>query len=203
MENVPPYLLGVVVGIVLSDGHLQLFKGRVNARLQFVQSIGHLGFFTYAFWLLAPICMSLPYITFSIRDGVILGLLHLSTRALPFLTELHKLFYAEDGIKRLPAGEIMFNLLSPIALAFWIMGDGGFKGPGVMLCTDSFTVKDTVMLMNVLTVRYGLECTLFMQQNRENRHPRIYIKGSSVPRLRAIVLPYMHSSMLYKFGPTH
>jgi len=52
-----------------------------------------------------------------------------------------------------------------------------------------------VRLINVLMVRYQLECTL--RQHRPNQY-RIYIRECSMVQLRTIVLPYMHSSMLYK-----
>lgn len=45
ITNVPPYYLGIIVGLVLSDGSLELVKGGVNARLRFKQSIIHLPYF--------------------------------------------------------------------------------------------------------------------------------------------------------------
>jgi hypothetical protein len=199
-SNVPSYLLGVIVGLVLSDGYLRCMKGRVNARLEFVQSIKNLPFFSYVFWLIAPICQSLPYITSSIRKGVFLSDVHIQTRALPFLTEVYLLFYGADGTKALPDAQILYNLLSPIALAIWIGGDGTWLKSGTILCTDSFTVQDTVKLMNILNVRYGLESTLFFHDARQNKYPRIYIKAKSMPILRSLVLPYLPSSMHYKLG---
>jgi hypothetical protein len=113
-------------------------------------------------------------------------------RALPFLTELHNLFYP-NGIKSIPAGVIMYHLVSPIALAHWLCGDGTWHGCGVIICTDSFTVPEVVHLMNVLMVRYHLVCSLRMH----NGSPRIYIQAESMPLLRSIVVPYMPASMLY------
>jgi hypothetical protein len=98
-----------------------------------------------------------------------------------------------DGVKVIPAVEIMYHLLTPIALAHWIIGDGLWLRLGQVLCTDSFSIIDNVKLINILMVRYQLECTL-----RGNN--RIYIKASSMPRLRSIVLPHMDTSMLYKLG---
>src|SRR5687767_4992361 len=88
-----------------------------------------------------------------------------------------------------------FNLLTPPALAHWIMGDGGKSKDGLKFCTDSFTIQDVVLLMNVLIIRYGLKCSL---QFQSPNYYRIYIKTKSMPLLRSIVLPHMHSSMLYK-----
>jgi hypothetical protein len=41
------------------------------------------------------------------------------------------------------------------------MGDGGYQpGGSLVLCTDSFSLHDVILLMNVLMVKYGLECSL-------------------------------------------
>jgi hypothetical protein len=92
----------------------------------------------------------------------------------------------------------IYNLLTPVALAHWIMGDGQANRSGLTLCTDSFSIQEVVLLMNVLMVRYGLECTLRFNGD----FPRIYIRSRSMPLLRTIVLPYMMPSMLYKLGIT-
>src|SRR3954447_23729179 len=47
IDRVPPYLLGVIVGLILSDGYLQ-YRG-VNARLQFKQSMSHFAYFYSVF----------------------------------------------------------------------------------------------------------------------------------------------------------
>lgn len=58
------------------------------------------------------------------------------------------------------------------------MGDGGFKGKGIFLCTDSYSIQDVVRLMNVLIIRYDLKCTL----HESNEGYRIYIYRNSLPR---------------------
>ena len=65
---------------------------------------------------------------------------------------------------------------------------------GLVLCTDSYSVSDIVRLINVLIIKYILNCTL---QYHTPTQPRIYIKKSSMPLLRQIVSPYMCYSMLY------
>jgi len=49
--------------------------------------------------------------------------------------------------------------------------------------------------MNVLMIRYRLDCTLVRDHGK---YPMIYINAKSMPILRSIVLPYMHYSILYK-----
>ena len=88
-----------------------------------------------------------------------------------------------------------YDLLTPVALAHLIMGDGSVRDCGLILCTDSYKLVDVVRLMNVLIVKYSLDC--IMRTHRENKY-RIYIKQSSMSLLVKIVSPYMHYTMLYK-----
>lgn len=118
------------------------------------------------------------------------------TRALFCISEIYFLFYAQ-GVKIIPSN--IYELLTPVALAHFIMGDGSAREYGLTLCTDCYTLCDVIKLMNVLIIRYGLICTL--QKKRENQY-RIYISSKSMALLRPIVTPYMHSSMMYKLGLT-
>ena len=49
--------------------------------------------------------------------------------------------------------------------------------------------------MNVLMIRYRLDCTIRVHNKN---YPRAYINQSSMALLVKIVSPYMYSSMLYK-----
>lgn len=71
---------------------------------------------------------------------------------------------------------------------------------GLYLCTDAFNPEDVVKLAAFLTSKYNLDCKTPKApgKNGKNGHKRIYIKKSSVSLVKALVLPYMHSSMLYK-----
>ena len=118
---------------------------------------------------------------------------------MPCITELKILFYPKlsDKNKVIPAN--IYNLLTPLALAHIVMGDGKAARHGMVLCTNCFSVKDVVRLMNVLMIRYRLECTIHLKrrQNQKVEH-LIYIREGSMPLLRSIVTPYLHSSMYYK-----
>ena len=83
----------------------------------------------------------------------------------------------------------IYNLLTPVALAHFIMGNGSSQKHGLVLCTDSFTITDVIRLMNVLIIRYQLDCTLRLRTPSQSR---IYIKNGSIPKLRAILEPYVH-----------
>jgi len=82
--------------------------------------------------------------------------------------------------------EIIYELLTPVALAHWIQGDGLIKGKGLSLCTDSYSLKDVIKLMNELTTRYGFKCTIHLARREQYR---IYISTKSMESLRRLVIP--------------
>ena len=77
------------------------------------------------------------------------------------------------------------------------MGDGTFNGITLLLCTDSYSIKEVVLLINVLVIKYDVHCTI---RYYNQHYSRIYIVKKYLPKIRKIVLLYMHSSMLYKLG---
>nr|UYR50857.1 hypothetical protein [Morchella crassipes] len=135
------------------------------------------------------------------------------TRSLPCFTELHSLFYPA-GAKIIP--EDIYNMLTPVALAHrppssfqtntrvvvvkrggLIMGDGVARAHGLIICTESYSIENIVRLINVLIIKYRLECTL---RYHKPTQPRINIRQRSMPLLRTIVRPHMHSSMAPPFS---
>jgi hypothetical protein len=62
MVSLPPYINSIIVGLMLSDGHLQKGKFNKNARLRFGQSIKHVSFALWVYSILAHYCQSLPYL---------------------------------------------------------------------------------------------------------------------------------------------
>lgn len=112
------------------------------------------------------------------------------------LNEFYLLFYLLNK-KVIPAPTEIYPLLTPIALAHFIMGDGQKRDFGLVLCTDSFTIQEVVSLVNVLIIRYSLICKI--REVNKGQY-RIYISERSMDKLRAIVLPYMIDTMLYKLN---
>ncbi len=109
---------------------------------------------------------------------------------------LYRIAFFYSSVKIIPNN--IYDLLTPVALAHLIMGDGTTKNTGLIICTDSFTVQDVVKLMNVLIVRYDLKCTLHKSSN--GLAYRIYISKSSVSKVVQIIKPHLIPSMYYKIG---
>jgi LAGLIDADG DNA endonuclease family protein len=77
------------------------------------------------------------------------------------------------------------------------MSDGSVSRHGLLICTDSFTIPDIVRLINVLIIKYQLDCKI---RYHTPTQPRIYISQKSMDLLNQIVIPYTHPSMKYKLG---
>jgi len=194
---ITPKVYGIIIGIIISDAYLRIpTKTHKNARLQIGQSKAHSSYLWSVFCSLSPLCASIPVAYTSVRNGVLCYGVRFDTRCLPVFTELHSMFYDSKGCKILPPLDILIKILTPVALAHIIMGDGTRQGSGLTICTDSFTVEEVVRIMTVLYVRYDIDSTI----NYHNGNPRIYIRASSMPTLRNLVCPYMHPSFLYKLG---
>lgn len=186
--------LGVMVGVLLGDAYMRREGDNRNARILFGQSLVNFPYLWFVFTLLSPYCAGLPYLDSSVIKGVRHYNAKFTTRTYTIMNKLYDMFYVE-GIKVVP--QEIFHLLSPVALAHWISCDGaGIKQGGLLLCTDGFTVPEVCKLMNVLMIRYGLNCTLQYYAGL----PRIYIPAKDLGRLRLIVEPYMHQFSKYKLS---
>lgn len=193
MTKIPLHIKSVMVGLILSDGWMQLPSDSKNARLCFKQSIKNSSYVWFVFFILSHYCSSFPHRTTNIRKGKVLPGLAFQTRQLPCITDLYNLFYI-NKIKVIPSN--IYDLITPAALAHWIMGDGSAANRGLVICTDCFTLEQTTLLLNVLVIKYELDCTLW----NNNSNWRIYIKRKSIPKLKSIVINYMHHSMMYKLS---
>ena len=194
MIKLPNLQLGIIVGILLSDGRLACSNRAINYALHFKQSLSKSSFLWFVFSSLSHYCSSYPYFSIGVRNGTKTYALSFFTRTYPFFTELHKKFYIK-GKKIIPFE--IYELLSPAALAHMIMGDG-CRNYGLEICTDCYSLPDVIRLLNVLVIRYRLNCTVRLK--RDNQY-RLYISSKSMPNLRTIVGPYMHSTMMYKVYP--
>jgi hypothetical protein len=105
-------------------------------------------------------------------------------------------------IKIIPEFNVMYSLLTPRTLAYWICDDGQtFNKGGLALCTDSFKFSEIEILKTILEKKFGLKCTYHYKQNlkRDNakllldptfvakKYVRIYISGKSLPILVSLV----------------
>lgn len=125
---------------------------------------------------LSFIFRSLPYLRIQYLNGRKNVYLSIITIGLPFIHNLCLQFLDSNNKKIIP--ENIYELLQPVALAHWIMGDGESRDYGLRLCTDSYSIKEVIILMNVLNIRYDINCKLYMTKIATGLKPRIVIPSS-------------------------
>ena len=108
---------------------------------------------------------------------------------------IHDMFYHKGKKVLKPQIE---NFITPLSLAILISDDGGWAKPGVRIATNCFSLTEVELLVKILKNKFNLDCTIQLLKISSNYS--IYIKSSSIPTLREILLPYIHSSMKYKLG---
>jgi len=191
--KLPNNIKSIILGIILSDGHIALHSKGKNAYLIFNQSLSKLAYVYFIFSFLNHYCQSYPSLNTRYTLKTSSSILRIATRSMPCITELHNNYYL-NKVKTI--NNSIYDDLTPIALAHWIMGDGTFN-TSVIFCTDSFSLKEVILLINVLIIKYEINCII---RYHCKIYPRIYVRKESLLKLRLIVKPYMHPSMLYKLG---
>lgn len=192
MVELPFFIKSIIYGLLLSDGWINYSSKSINARLGLKQSFKNLPYLWSVFNTLSHYCSSLPHPLKGKKNNTITYSVQFLTRSLPCFTKLHSSWY-NKGIKIIPND--IYDYLTPVALAQWIMGDGAVHPSGLELCTDSFSNQEVAKLINVLIIRYQLNCTMIRYNSGG---PRIYIKADSMATLRAIVAPHIHPFFNYK-----
>lgn len=121
------------------------------------------------------------------RTGNIYSQMQVKTLAFPCLNEFHDLFYP-GGKKVVPQN--IGQLLTPRALAVWIMDDGGKGTYGEMILhTRSFTLQEVNLLQEVLVTNFGLSSRL----SEKTPGQWVIIIPSS---FRSRLILYYHTCML-------
>jgi len=89
--------------------------------------------------------------------------------------------------------------LTTLGLAYLICEDGCQEKATqrVILCTESFTLKEVTLLANTLNAKWDLECYI---NKTNNGGYRIVIPRRSLPKLQGLLKNIMPPMMLYKIG---
>lgn len=87
-------------------------------------------------------------------------------------------------IKVLPDLDTLYELITPRALAYWIMDDGAeVKSGGLTLCTDNFSVEEVLRLKTVLETKYNFICTIHIKKENKKKEKLPLQTNSTHPNL--------------------
>ena len=193
--NITNYHKSVIIGLLLSDGYIQRRKDW-NPRISLHQSIKNFDYIWLVFNSLSVYCSSYPYVKKTIKRRKLFFSLEFFSRQLKSFNEIYNIFYFKDSkIKNITAsGTELFHYLDYVALAHWIQGDGAKRNKGIILCTDCFSVKEVVLLMNILLIKFDIISRIHFDNNR----PRIYINKAELNKIKPLIRPYFVHRFLYK-----
>ena len=68
------------------------------------------------------------------------------------------------------------------------------RNKGIILCTDCFSVKEVVLLMNILLIKFDIVSRIHFDNNK----PRIYINRAELNKIKPLIRPYFVDRFLYK-----
>jgi hypothetical protein len=160
----------ILIGTLLGDSNLQTFsKNKKSYRLRFLQSFNQKDYIDHLYeiwknWVLTPPKIS-KYL--DKRTNKEYSRISFNTKTDPVFKPYGDMFYKQDKesnklIKILPNSEILSELLTDRGLAYWFMDDGSRVSKNVKsmrICTDSFTEEEVLILINILKIKYNLNCS--------------------------------------------
>lgn len=185
--------IDVLVGSGLGDLHIR--RRYLNASLAFKQSIIHKEYIDHLFELFKMFCAKYPADKVSHLDGKSYLQVYFETLTYAAFNHYHSLFYV-NGVKIVPLNIEM--LLTPRAIAYWYMDDGGADRSGVIFYTNGFTELDVQRLIDALNNRYGLNCHMIHRTRNGKTYHMIYVGAASWRILKPIIAPYIIPCFAYK-----
>ena len=102
-------------------------------------------------------------------------------------------FY-QNKIKIIPSN--IDQLLTPLALAIWIMDDGGIHPSGMIISTYNFKLNHIILLQKSLKNNFDLDTSVFNNKNGLV----LYFPKNQLSKLSNIVKNFMVPSMYYKLN---
>jgi len=205
-------LLSVLIGSLLGDGHME--KDGNGSRFSFYQSKNH---GEYLLWLhkrlfeLGYCKKELPLIQTRLDyKGELYYFYRFRTFTYSSFNWIHSAFYV-NGRKVLPS--FIKEYLSAETLAIWIMDDGTLqpssrlsstqpktKNRGLKFCSHNFILTECQFMQEILKEKFDLDTTLHKISKTVPLQYNIYVQKSSMDKLKKIVKPFIHETMLYKIG---
>lgn len=214
------YQRSILIGIILSDGWIKVSKNNPywNYKIQLKQSLINSQYIWFVWFILGNIISGLPKYQISSLMGKLFYSLTISTRSLKCITNLvNKLFFNNSNKYIKSINEELYHYFDIVVLAHIIIGDGSIKNKGVTICTDCFNYKEVVILINILKIKFDLNCTIHFDKHKpfgglklikstelikQNKlgNPRIYIPKNELIKIKSQLIPFMCLHFYYKIN---
>lgn len=190
-------ILSIIFGSLLGDGHAEKRLLGSGTRITFFQEGSHIKYILFLHKMFSDLgyCNpKTPSITTRLGvKGKVRKIVRFSTWTYTSFNWIHDLCY-KNKVKCVP--ECIGEYLTPLALAIWIMDDGGKVNKALKFSTNSYTYNDCLILVKALNENFNLKASI--QSAGAKDQYIIYILKESMEDLRKIVYPYIIPEMKYK-----
>lgn len=198
----------ILLGSILGDGSLKIYKPYKNARFWIRHSISQKEYYNWKIKELKEIStkksnqLQKPS-GYSQKKKFLF-----QSAAKEQLTEIYNIIYSKN---RLRIRRKWLNFLTPLSLAIWWLDGGSIidNGRRGVFCTDGFSKKEHEILKRYFYVVWKIEVHIGVLKRFYNgqhkNYFRLYLNNTSLRKLFRIIMPhipisgYLMSSMLYKF----
>jgi len=123
-----------------------------------------------------------------------------------YFTSLFNEWYMIDKVNNVKKKILPIDLevyLTPIAIAYWVMGDATFNkigGRRIVLCTDCFSLDEVNRLKFALFKKYNIDSYVKSLKNGQHIVHRIAISRENIRKFQELISCYVLPSLLYRIG---
>lgn len=198
----------IILGSILGDGSLKLYKPYKNARFWIRHSL-----IQKEYWEWKVSQLSEIQTTQSKQIQKPMGFsknkkLLFQSSAKPELTQIYNILYKKNCLK---IRRTWLNFMTPLSLAIWWLDDGSIIGNGKrgVFCTDCFSKEENKLLKNYLHTVWKIEVNIGTLKRTYKRGDepktqeiyRLYLNTTSLKKLFRLIMPSSPklSSMIYKY----
>jgi len=202
--SLPFFLEEALIGIILGDGHLSKSSSTSNTRLELSMASTDiiLAYYIYSLFIYYYNTKPKKLETKSKNNNKLYGSIRLKTLSLSVFNKYYDLFYKRDvkknkWIKIIP--ENIHEYMTPVVLAFLIMGDGNFDKSRnrIRIYTNSFTHSENLLLAAAIIEKLNIKTSVMRDKNNQYI---LTIGAKQLKILQILISPYLHPSKLYRIG---
>lgn len=194
----------IILGSVLGDGSLKIYKPYKNARFWIRHSIVQKEYWE---WKITQFNELQTVQSKQVQEPNGFSKnrkLLFQSAAKEELTQLYNLLYKKNHLK---IRRTWLNHMTPLSLAIWWLDDGSIIGNGKrgVFCTDCFSKEEHKLLKNYLLVVWKIDVSIGLvkrtYQGKTKEIFRLYLNTTSLKNFFRLIMPYSPRipSMIYKY----
>lgn len=175
----------VLFGLLLGNVNLQTYTGGKTWRIKFLQPDKNKYYLFHLYSIFKNYVKTEPKKTNC-------NIWYFNTITNELWLEYGNIFYKKKK-KILPEKNYIIQYLSPLALAYWYMDNGGLKSncKAYYLYTNKFKLKELKVIGEVFKEKYNIE----VSYHKKGKNYWIYIPVKYYDKFKNLIYPYMQNKM--------